>query len=74
MTTATPKCVEEVVVRLTGQDVWVMRLALNALLAGPTREEHVFHDIRAALTKLPSAHEPDGEDWACAAEPGAVGT
>lgn len=67
--TATPTCYEETEVRLTGRDVWIARLALEELLAMTTREEHLVHDIRAALAKLPAAHEPGGAGCACLAQP-----
>lgn len=63
--TETPKCFEEVEVRLTGRDLWVTRLALKELMAIATREEHMYHDIRAALDKLPEGHEPDSDECAC---------
>lgn len=63
--TKTPACTEEVEVRLTGRDLWITRLGLQELMAISTREEHVYHDIRAALAKLPEGHEPDGFECAC---------
>jgi hypothetical protein len=57
MTTAL-ECPDEIEVRLTGRGLWITRLALVELMAMSTREEHVYHDIRAALAKLPEAREP----------------
>jgi len=66
--TKTPKCFEEVEVRLTGRDLWITRLALQGLMTISTREEHIDHDIRAALAKLPEGHEPGGSECACLPE------
>ena len=66
--TKTPKCAEEVEVRLTGRDLWVTRLALQELMSIATREEHNYHDIRAALAKLPEGHEPGSSECACLLE------
>jgi hypothetical protein len=63
--TKTPKCFEEVEVRLTGRDLWVTRLALKELMSIATREEHIYHDIRAVLAKLPEGHEPGSDECAC---------
>jgi len=63
--TTIPKCQEEIAVPLTGRDLWVIRSALDLLLASSTRHEHVYHDIHAALAKLPQAHEPRGEGCDC---------
>ncbi|MBA4180567.1 MAG: hypothetical protein C0506_08275 [Anaerolinea sp.] len=52
---------------MTGRDLWVTRLALEHLMATSTRHEHWIHDIRAALAKLPEAHEPGGSACACVA-------
>lgn len=68
--TVAPQCYSEVDVPMSGRDLWVTRLALEQLLANSTRHEHWMHDIRAALAKLPEAHEPGGSACACvAAEP-----
>lgn len=50
---------------LTGRDIWVMRLGLRTLLASSTRHEHVYHDIHAALARLPEVHEPRGAECDC---------
>lgn len=74
--TATPKCQEEISIRLTGRDLWVTRSALDFLLASSTRHEHIYHDINAVLTKLPKAHEPRGDGCDCfdvSPQPGATG-
>lgn len=63
--TKTPQCAEEVEVRLTGRDLWITRLALKELMTIATREEHIYHDIRAALAKLPEGHEPGSSECAC---------
>ena len=69
--TKAPKCFEEVEVRLTGRDLWVTRLALQELMSIATREEHVYHDIRAALAKLPEGQEPGSDECACLPKEGA---
>lgn len=65
--TDVPSCYSEVEVKLNGRDLWVARLGLELLLANTTRHEHWIHDIRAALAKLPGAHEPGGSECACVA-------
>lgn len=63
--TATPKCNEEAAILLTGRDLWVIRSGLDLLLASSTRHEHIYHDIHAALAKLPRAHEPRASGCDC---------
>lgn len=68
--TTTPKCQQEVAVPLTGRDLWVIRSGLELLLASSTRHEHIYHDIHAALAKVPAAHEPRSEACDCFAAAG----
>ena len=69
--TKTPRCFEEVEVRLTGRDLWVTGLALKELMSIATREEHIYHDIRSALEKLPEGHESGSDECACLPKEGA---
>ncbi len=69
--TAVPQCYEEISIKLTGRDLWATRLGLKTLLAASTRHEHVYHDIHAALAKLPHAHQPRGDSCACVVGGGA---
>ncbi|HLF76687.1 MAG TPA: hypothetical protein VJB57_04285 [Dehalococcoidia bacterium] len=66
--TKTPKCAEEIEVGIAGRDLWITRLALQDLMAIETREEHVYHDIRAALAKLPEGHELESSECDCELE------
>lgn len=72
--TAIPTCNEEISVPLTGRDLWVIRSGLDLLLASSTRHEHVYHDIHAALAKLPRVHEPRSEGCDCFAKNEPSGT
>ncbi len=45
---------QEVTVPLTMRDVALIRTGLEELLRIYTREEHLYHDIHAALAKLPA--------------------
>ena len=69
--TTTPECAEEVEVLLTGRNLWITRLALQELMAIEIREDHVYHDIRAALAKLPEGHEPGSSECDCLPKEGA---
>ena len=66
--TTTPGCTEESEVRLTVFDLWITRLAIQERISGATREEHIGHDIRAALANLSDGREPGNSECDCVPE------